>query len=72
MAPRSLSLLDTNAGDVTGYNSFRREFDPPYDIGAEQMIADLEFLDDDPEEVTKAKLKLLDLYRWRVHQREKR
>eukprot|EP00210_Caulerpa_lentillifera_P004169 g3975.t1 len=72
LAPRSLSSLDTNAGDVTGYNPFRCEFDPPYDPGAEQMIADLEFLDDDTEEVTRAKLKLLDLYRWRVHQREKR
>lgn len=71
-AKRSLSLFDANAGDVTGYNPSRREFDPPYDIGAEQMIADIEFLDDDPEEVTRAKLKLLHLYRWRVHERERR
>ena len=69
---RSLSSFDTNAGEVTGFNPFRREFDPPYDVGAEQMIADLEFHDDDPEDVTRAKLKLLHLYRWRVHERERR
>jgi len=56
-----LSQFDTNAGDVTGYNPFRKEFDPPYDVAAEMMIADLEFFEDDPDDVRRAKVKLLHL-----------
>lgn len=36
-------------GPISGYNLKRKEFDPEYDQDAEQIIADLEFHENDSE-----------------------
>ena len=44
----------------------RGEFDVEYDNEAELLLAEMEFLDDDTEEETKTKEKILEIYNERL------
>lgn len=58
--------------EISGYIPRRDEFDPEYDADAELPIAELEFLSTDSEELTAAKVKQLQIYNGRLHEREAR
>lgn len=48
--------------ELSGYNAKRQEFDPEYDNDAEQLLADMEFKDNDTEEEREIKLRVLRIY----------
>lgn len=48
--------------EASGYNAKRQEFDPEYDNDAEQLLAEMEFKDTDPEEERELKLRVLRFY----------
>lgn len=48
--------------ESSGYNPKRQEFDPEYDNDAEQLLADMEFKDNDTEEERELKLRVLRIY----------
>ncbi len=50
----------------------RNEFEFEYDNDAEQLIAELTFADNEPEDDLKLKYKILDIYNKRLDEREKR
>lgn len=56
----------------TGYNVKRNEFEPEYDQDAETIISELDFPEDEPEERTMKKLRLIDIYNRRLDERERR
>ncbi|CAN1260099.1 Transcriptional adapter ADA2b [Linum perenne] len=58
--------------DLSGYNSKRREFDPEYDNDAEQLLAEMEFKDNDTEEERELKLRVLRIYGKRLDERKRR
>lgn len=55
--------------DIAGYMPLRRDFDPEYDQEAEQLIADLEFEDDDTPVETQLKRQILEMYECRLQER---
>lgn len=48
--------------ETSGYNVKRHEFDPEYDNDAEQLLAEMEFKDNDTEEERELKLRVLRIY----------
>jgi transcriptional adapter 2-alpha len=48
--------------ELSGYNPKRQEFDPEYDNDAEQLLAEMEFKDNDTEEERELKLRVLCIY----------
>ncbi|KAH9609448.1 hypothetical protein KSS87_001845 [Heliosperma pusillum] len=63
---------DSSLVSLSGYNPKRREFDPEYDVNAEQLLADMEFKDADTEEERELKLKVLHIYCQRLDERTRR
>lgn len=57
---------------ISGYNPKRHEFDPEYDNEAEQLLADLEFKENDSEEEHELKLRVLRIYSKRLDERQRR
>ncbi|KAF3451211.1 hypothetical protein FNV43_RR07304 [Rhamnella rubrinervis] len=53
---------DGSLVELSGYNPKRQEFDPEYDNDAEQLLADMEFKDNDTEEEREIKLRVLRIY----------
>ncbi|XP_058080393.1 transcriptional adapter ADA2 isoform X2 [Magnolia sinica] len=58
--------------ELSGYNPKRQEFDPEYDNDAEQMLAEMEFKDTDPEAERELKLRVLRIYSSRLDERKRR
>lgn len=56
----------------SGYHAKRNEFEIEYDHEAENLIAELDFADDDTEEEQAEKLKLIEIYNKRLDERERR
>lgn len=56
----------------SGYHIKRNEFEIEYDHEAENLIADLEFGEDDTPEQVEEKLRLIEIYNKRLDEREKR
>ncbi|KAL4451456.1 hypothetical protein ABPG75_007118 [Micractinium tetrahymenae] len=56
----------------TGYNIKRNEFEPEWDAEAETLIAELDFKDEDPEEESAQKDRLIQIYNRRLDERERR
>ncbi|CAI0460562.1 unnamed protein product [Linum tenue] len=48
--------------DLSGYNTKRQEFDPAYDNDAEQLLAEMEFKENDTEEEREIKVRVLRIY----------
>lgn len=57
---------------LSGFNPKRREFDPEYDIDAEQLLAEMEFKDADTEDERELKLRILRIYSKRLDERKRR
>lgn len=57
---------------LSGYNSKRGEFDIEYDNDAEQVLAEMEFLDTDTEAEREMKLQVLRIYSKRLDERKRR
>lgn len=57
---------------LSGFNPKRREFDPEYDIDAEQLLAEMEFKDADTEDERELKLRVLRIYSKRLDERKRR
>lgn len=55
--------------EIAGYMPLRRDFDPEYDQDAEQLIADLEFEEDDTPIEKKLKQDMLEMYESRLQER---
>jgi transcriptional adapter 2-alpha len=51
-----------NTKEIIGYMPKRGDFDHEYGNEAEKALADLEFFDDDNEQIIKKKLLLIDVY----------
>ncbi|XP_061955174.1 transcriptional adapter ADA2b-like [Populus nigra] len=58
--------------ELSGYNPKRQEFDPEYDNDAEQLLAEMEFKDNDTEEERELKLRVLHIYSRRLDERKRR
>mmetsp|Transcript_3538 Transcript_3538/g.12731 ORF Transcript_3538/g.12731 Transcript_3538/m.12731 type:complete len:625 (+) Transcript_3538:87-1961(+) len=71
-SPEVNTRITGNSSDITGYNTKRDEFDPPYGADAELPLAELEFLDTDTPQEHKTKLRMLELYQKRLIEREER
>lgn len=56
----------------SGYHIKRNEFEIEYDHEAENLIAELDFGEDDTEEQVQDKLRLIEIYNKRLDEREKR
>lgn len=56
----------------SGYHIKRNEFEIEYDHEAENLIAEMDFGEDDTEEQIKDKLRLIDIYNKRLDERERR
>ncbi|KAF3451863.1 hypothetical protein FNV43_RR07959 [Rhamnella rubrinervis] len=63
---------DGSLVELSGYNPKRQEFDPEYDNDAEQLLADMEFKDNDTEEEREIKLRVLRIYSKRLDERKRR
>ncbi|KAK9681425.1 hypothetical protein RND81_10G001200 [Saponaria officinalis] len=63
---------DSSLVSLSGYNPKRREFDPEYDVDAEQLLADMEFKDTDTEDEHELKLRVLRIYSKRLDERTRR
>lgn len=60
---RPSSLVNEGPSLVeSGYNPKRQEFDPEYDNDSEQLLADMEFKDNDTEDERELKLRVLRIY----------
>lgn len=57
---------------LSGYNSKRGDFDIEYDNDAEQVLAEMEFLDTDTEAEREMKLQVLRIYSKRLDERKRR
>lgn len=57
---------------LSGYNSKRGDFDIEYDNDAEQVLAEMEFLDTDTEAERETKLQVLRIYSKRLDERKRR
>ncbi|KAL3568757.1 hypothetical protein D5086_028647 [Populus alba] len=58
--------------ELSGYNPKRQDFDPEYDNDAEQLLAEMEFKDNDTEEEHELKLRVLRIYSRRLDERKRR
>ncbi|CAI0460577.1 unnamed protein product [Linum tenue] len=58
--------------DLSGYNTKRQEFDPAYDNDAEQLLAEMEFKENDTEEEREIKVRVLRIYGKRLDERKRR
>lgn len=47
---------------LSGFSLKRCEFDPEYDIDAEQLVAEMEFKDTDTEDERELKVRVLRIY----------
>ena len=56
----------------SGYHIKRNEFEVEYDHEAEHLIAELEFIEDEPAESVAEKLKMISIYNRRLDERERR
>lgn len=56
----------------TGYHIKRNEFELDYDPEAEEIVAELEFGEDEPEWVIAEKLRLIEIYNRRLDERHRR
>lgn len=57
VAPGNNSLVE-----LSNYNHKRQEFDPEYDNDAEQLLAEMEFKENDTPEEHELKLRVLRIY----------
>lgn len=71
-APDAMTPVVVSETHQTGYNAKRNEFEPEYDADAEQLLAELEFGEDDTEEMVERKLRLIEIYNRRLDERERR
>lgn len=71
VAPKPQPSAPVNS-DLAGYMPMRGEFEAEYDNTAEFIIKDLSFDDDDTSEEREAKLKLLEIYNWKLDRRAER
>ncbi|KAL6207244.1 hypothetical protein ACLB2K_024488 [Fragaria x ananassa] len=70
---RPSSLVNESPSLVeSGYNPKRQEFDPEYDNDSEQLLADMEFKDNDTEDERELKLRVLRIYAKRLDERKRR
>lgn len=53
---------DSSLVSLSGFSLKRHEFDPEYDIDAEQLLAEMEFKDADTEDERELKLRVLRIY----------
>lgn len=60
--PKSAKVEAPSLLDSSGYIPKRQEFDPEYDNDAEQLLADMEFKENDSEEERLLKVKVLRIY----------
>jgi transcriptional adapter 2-alpha len=58
--------------EILAWMPKRNEFEFEYDNDAEQLIAELTFAENEPEDDLKLKFKILDIYNKRLDEREKR
>lgn len=58
--------------ELSNYNHKREEFDPEYDNDAEQLLAEMEFKDNDTPEERDLKLRVLRIYSKRLDERKRR
>eukprot|EP00963_Diacronema_lutheri_P008386 scaffold748_cov329-Pavlova_lutheri.AAC.17 len=61
-----------NLQEVSGYHAKRNEFDPDFDVDAEVPLAEMDFKDSDTEEETRQKERQLEIYSYRLDERERR
>ena len=59
-------------GDIIGFMPLRKEFDYEYDNDAEQLLAEMEFTEEDSENDRKIKFSVLEIYNRKLKEREKR
>lgn len=69
---KSLGDEASSLMELSGYNPKRQEFDPEYDNDAEQLLADMEFKDNDTEEEHELKVRVLRIYSKRLDERKRR
>ncbi|ESQ55805.1 hypothetical protein EUTSA_v10025039mg [Eutrema salsugineum] len=67
VAPGNNSLVE-----LSNYNLKRQEFDPEYDNDAEQLLAEMEFKENDTPEEHELKLRVLRIYSKRLDERKRR
>ncbi|KAH0935091.1 hypothetical protein HID58_012208 [Brassica napus] len=58
--------------ELSSYNHKREEFDPEYDNDAEQLLAEMEFKQNDTPEEKKLKLRVLRIFSKRLDERKRR
>lgn len=63
---------DSSLVSLSGFSLKRCEFDPEYDIDAEQLVAEMEFKDTDTEDEHELKLRVLRIYSKRLDERNRR
>ncbi|KAI7838949.1 hypothetical protein COHA_007308 [Chlorella ohadii] len=72
-APGTAKIPAATEAQQTGYNIKRNEFEPEWDFEAETIISELaDFKDDDPEEESRQKDRLIQIYNRRLDERERR
>ncbi|CAN6913245.1 unnamed protein product [Brassica oleracea] len=67
VSPGNNSLVE-----LSSYNHKREEFDPEYDNDAEQLLAEMEFKQNDTPEEKKLKLRVLRIFSKRLDERKRR
>lgn len=70
--PKSLKDDGSSLMKLSGYIPKRQEFDPEYDNDAEQLLADMEFKENETEEERELKLRVLRIYSKRLDERKRR
>ncbi|XP_078430089.1 transcriptional adapter ADA2-like [Wolffia australiana] len=63
---------ETTIAEMSGFNPKRQEFDPEYDMDAEQSLAEMEFKETDSETDRELKLRVLHIYYSRLDERKRR
>ncbi|KAL1194685.1 Transcriptional adapter ADA2b [Cardamine amara subsp. amara] len=61
--------VNSSLVELSNYNHKRQEFDPEYDNDAEQLLAEMEFKENDTPEEHELKLRVLRIYSKRLHER---
>ncbi|KAL7103107.1 hypothetical protein ACP275_08G160700 [Erythranthe tilingii] len=70
--PKSTKAKAPSLMDASGYNPKRQEFDVEYDNDAEQLLADMEFKENDTEVERELKIRVLRVYSKRLDERQRR
>ncbi|CAN1121087.1 Transcriptional adapter ADA2 [Linum perenne] len=70
--PRGLAEEGPSLTELSGYNFKRQEFEVEYDNDAEQLLADMEFKDNDTDYERQLKLQVLHIYGKRLDERKRR